>query len=136
MKILIAVAVAQGGHVLHPEMISECTDQTRRLFEAVFDLEAQAIEANDLDGVQRDIGAHEQARTPCGVNDGHEADASSGRTPQQITNTIVNNDVPIAVDGAGNLLHRSGISKQRLELYLFAIALGCPSFPLAFLRFS
>src|SRR5256885_4234044 len=51
VQMLIAVAPAKGLHVGHPEVVGERADQTHRLFEAVLDLEAQAIEANDLDGV-------------------------------------------------------------------------------------
>src|ERR1700688_3752041 len=58
MKILITVAVAQRGHVSHPEMIGKCTDQAHSLFEAEFDLEAQSIDTDDLDGTQGGIGTH------------------------------------------------------------------------------
>jgi hypothetical protein len=34
-------------------MVGECSDQPGLLFEAVFDLEAQAIETNDLDERER-----------------------------------------------------------------------------------
>ena len=59
MKVLIAVAVEQRDHVFHPEMIGERTDQARGLFEPMFDLEAQAIETNDIDGAQGRICAHQ-----------------------------------------------------------------------------
>ena len=52
MQILIAVAAAKGLHVLHPEVVGEGAEQAYRLLEAVFDLEAQPIQANDLDGIQ------------------------------------------------------------------------------------
>jgi hypothetical protein len=47
-------------------IIQKCSDLAGRLFEAVFELEAQAIEKNDLDSAQGEIGAHQQPRTPCG----------------------------------------------------------------------
>ena len=49
MKMLIAIAVAQRGHGHYPEMIGECTDQAGGLFEAMFDLEAEAIDINSVD---------------------------------------------------------------------------------------
>ncbi len=39
----------------------------------MFDLEAQPIEANDLDGTQGGVRAHQQAGTSGRMNDGHEA---------------------------------------------------------------
>src|SRR6202162_1695900 len=74
MKILITVAVAQRGHVSHPEMIGKCTDQAHSLFEAELDLEAQPIYTNDLDGTQGGIGTHQEASPPGGMNDGHKTD--------------------------------------------------------------
>src|SRR4029077_11456953 len=74
MKILITVSVAQRGHVSHPEMIGKCTDQAHSLFEAEFDLEAQSIDTNDLDGTQGGIGTHQEASPPGGMNDGHKTD--------------------------------------------------------------
>ena len=62
MQILIAISAAKRLHVLHPEMVRERTDQTHRLLKAVLDLKAQAIQANDLNGAQGDVRAHQQAR--------------------------------------------------------------------------
>ena len=42
MKMLIAIAVAQRGHVYHPEMIGEGADQAGGLFETMFDLYSAA----------------------------------------------------------------------------------------------
>ena len=64
MKVLIAVAVAQRSNILHPEMICECADLVHRLFKAVLDLEAQAIETDDIDGAQRRVRARQDARPP------------------------------------------------------------------------
>ena len=82
MKILITVAVAQRGHVSHPEMIGKCTDQAHGLFEAEFDLEAQSVDTNDLEGTQGGIGTHQEASAPGGMNDGHKTDEQPRWTPQ------------------------------------------------------
>src|SRR5271169_1369268 len=89
----------------------------------MFDLETQAVETNDVDGAQGGIRAHQQASPPCGMNDGHKTDEQPRWTPQQINNTIAKSDVAFAVNRTGNLLHRSGICKQGLELYFLAIGL-------------
>src|SRR6516165_5977427 len=103
------------------------------LLEAALDLEAQAIEANDLDGAERRIGAHQDARPPSGVDDGHKAYEPTRRAPQQITDAATQSDVALAVNRTGNLLHGFDIREQRLELYLLAVGLGSPLFPPAFL---
>src|SRR6266566_2079841 len=100
----------------------------------MFDLEAQAIETNDVDGTQGRVRAHQDASPPCGMNDGHKAHEPPGWTPQQIANPIAKRDVALAINRTGDLLHRFGIPKQRLELYFLAIGLGSPLFLPAFLR--
>ena len=82
MKVLIAVAAAKRLHVLHPEVVCECADPMYRLFEAVFDLEAQPIQANDFDGIQAEVGAHQQAGPPARVSHGDKANETSARRPQ------------------------------------------------------
>src|ERR1700745_1693720 len=136
MQILIAIAVAQRGHIHHPEMIREGSDQVDRLLEAVLDLEAQAVKINDVGSAQGKIGGHQQARAPGRVNDGDEADKSSGRTPDQITDAITQHDIALAVDWTGQFEHRLRIRQQGLELYLLAIASWAPPLSLAFWRFG
>src|SRR5580692_6469618 len=127
MQMLIAVAVMQRGHIHHPEMIREGSDQVDRLLEAVLDLEAQAVKINDVGSGQGKIGGHQQARAPGRVNDGDEADKSSGRTQH---------DIALAVNWTGQFEHRLRIRQQGLELYLLAIASWAPPLSLAFWRFG
>ena len=61
VEMLITISPAQRFHIPHPEVIIERTDETYRLFEAMFDFESKAIESNDVNGVQGEIGAHQQA---------------------------------------------------------------------------
>jgi hypothetical protein len=82
MKILITVSSGERLHVLHPEVVRKCADPMHRLFEAVLNLEAQSIQANDLNGIQTEVGAHQQARTPARVSHCHEANEPSARRPQ------------------------------------------------------
>ena len=48
MEVLVAAAAAHGLHLGHPEVVAERADQPHRLLERMLDLEAQAVEANDL----------------------------------------------------------------------------------------
>ena len=63
MEMLIAAVAAQRLHVGHPEMVGEGTDLAHCLLEGVLDLEAQAVETNDIDGVKGSVCAHEEAGT-------------------------------------------------------------------------
>ena len=55
MQMLIAVAPLQRLHRLHPKRIGEGTEDMDGLLEGELDLKAQAIQTNDLDGVQREV---------------------------------------------------------------------------------
>ena len=55
MEMLIAAVAAQRLHVGHPEMVGEGTDLAHCLLEGVLDLEAQAVETNDIDGVKGSV---------------------------------------------------------------------------------
>src|SRR5436309_15957173 len=57
LHILFAAAAADGRHVLHPEVIGVSANGVYGLFEADFDFEPPAVEANDLQWVQGQIGA-------------------------------------------------------------------------------
>src|SRR5437016_10948754 len=48
LHILFAAAAADGSHVLHPEVICVSANGVNGLFEADFDFEPPAVEANDL----------------------------------------------------------------------------------------
>ena len=61
---LIAAVAARRLHVGHPEMVGEGTDLAHCLLEGVLDLEAQAIETNDIDGVKGSVCAHEECSAP------------------------------------------------------------------------
>src|SRR5258707_15044836 len=98
------------------------------LLEAVFNLEAQPIEANDLDGVQRDVCAHQQARTSGRVNDGDKAYEPTAGTPQQIADPILDRDVVLAIDWARSRLHGLGIAEQMFELDPVAVKPWTTSF--------
>lgn len=131
MKILIAVSVAQRRHVFHPEMIGESPDLVDSLFEAELDFEAQAIEANDLSGAEREIGTHQDARAAGGMNNHNEADDTTNRAPEQIMNGKVQSDIAFAIDGTGELLHGFGVAQEGAEFYFLAVACRTTPLPLS-----
>ena len=75
----------------------------------MFDLEAQAVEANDLDGRQGSVGAHQEARSSRGMDHGHEAHEAAGRAPQQVADLILDDHLALAVDGTVGLLEARGV---------------------------
>ena len=87
MEMLIAAVAAPRLHVGQPEMVGEGTDLAHCLLEGVLDLEAQAVETNDIDGVKGSVCAHGEAGTSRGMDPGDEAhaagrrDATAGRGP-------------------------------------------------------
>ena len=67
LHILFAAAAADGIHVLHPEVIRVGPDGVNGLFEADFNFEAPAVEANNLQRVQGQVGAQEDQVPASGV---------------------------------------------------------------------
>ena len=78
----------------------------------MFDLEAQAVEADDLDGGQGSVGAHQEAGASGGMDHGHEAHEPAGRAPQQVTDVILDGHLALAVDGTFALLAALGVLQQ------------------------
>ena len=105
-------------------MVAERADQPHRLLERVFDLEAQAVETNDLDGRQGSVGAHQEAGASGGMDHGHEAHEPAGRAPQQVADLILDDHPALAVDGAVGLLETLGVFQQGAEPDLAAIDPG------------
>ena len=62
-------------------VIAERTDLAHSLLEGELDLESQAVETNDLFGLQRGVCAHEQARASCWMNHRDEAYQAACGTP-------------------------------------------------------
>ena len=97
---LIAVSTFQRFHGVHPEVISEGAEDMDGLFEGVFDFEAKAVDADNLQGIQGGVSGHQNASTPGRVNDQHEANDEPDWAPQEVTHTVVDASVRLAVDGA------------------------------------
>ena len=108
MEMLIAAVAAQRLHVGHPEMVGEGTDLAHCLLEGVLDLEAQAVETNDIDGVKGSVCAHEEAGTSRGMDHGDEAHQPAGGTPQQVADPILDDHLALAVDRAWGWLEVAG----------------------------
>src|SRR5215831_5422186 len=102
----------------------------------MLDFEAQTIKTDDVDGIERKIRGHQQKRPSGRVNYRHEADELSGRTPQQVANTIAKHDLVLTVNRTGRLVHRLEMLQQRFDLDLFPVAPGRSPFPPSSRRFG
>ncbi|WP_144021492.1 hypothetical protein [Caballeronia sordidicola] len=104
MKVLIAVSAAKRLHVLQPEVAWEFVDPMYRLFEAVLDLEAQPIQANEFDGIQAEVGTNRQAGPPC-QGESLLRSEQAVRTPAIVDRRLnTGSDVVLAIDSVGGLL--------------------------------
>ena len=109
MEVLVATHAPEGRHGGHPEVIGIGTEDADGLFEGDFDFEAQAIDADDVQGFQGKVGAHQQDGAALRMKDGDEADEDADGTPQQIRAAEAEDDSLLAIDGAGRLLEAGGV---------------------------
>ena len=84
VEILIARAGADFVHGPHPEVVAVGAQGANGLLEGELDLEAQAVELDDLDRVQSQIRAQEHDASPVWMLHQHEAGEAADRSPQQI----------------------------------------------------
>ena len=71
--VFVAAAPLGWLHVLHPEVTREVADDIDGLLEGVLDIEAHAVDPDDLNRIESRVGAHQQATSSCWVNDCHKA---------------------------------------------------------------
>ena len=84
VHVLVAAPALDGGHGAHPEVVGEGAQNVKGVLEGDLDLEAQAVEADDFEGRQFEIGAHEQAFSARGVIDSHEPHKAGDGPPEQV----------------------------------------------------
>jgi len=78
------------------------------LFERDLDLEADAIGLDDVQGFQRQIGAHQDFTSPCGMADQDEAHNDADGAPDQIEHAVAQGDARLAIDRTGRLGEGTG----------------------------
>lgn len=104
VDVLIAGVIGNGFHRLHPEVISIGTDNVNGVSETEFDFEAIAVDGDDIEWGERDIGGHEKEESTGGVFDDHETHEASDRSPKKVDAAIADEHVLLSVDrteGAG-----------------------------------
>ena len=126
---LVAVSSSKGFHVSHPEMVGVGADGVNGLLEREFDFESQAVDPDDIDRVEAEIGGHEDALSSAGMIDEDKAHEGSDRSPEQIERAKVQPHALLCIDGAGRRLHGGGVGEQRAQGHLFSLHSRTP--PLA-----
>ena len=86
-----------------------------------FDLESQAIDADDVHGGQSQVRAHQQDGAALRMEYHDEADEDANGAPQQVGGPEAEDHVLLAIDGAGRLLEPVGICQQRCDLDLVPV---------------
>src|SRR6266498_2339418 len=98
LHILFAAAAVDGGHVLHPEVISVSPHGVDGLLEADFDFEAPTVEANNFQRVQGQIGAEEDQVPASGVTHPDKTHQLTQRTPEQVVAVIAEDNARFPID--------------------------------------
>src|SRR5450432_3762605 len=94
------------------------------LLEGHFDLESQAIDADDLQGRQGQVRTHQQDGAAKGMEYHDEADEDADGTPQQVGGPKAEGHTLLAIDGAGCLLELVCLFQQGCDLDLLAVRGG------------
>src|SRR5215471_19763229 len=103
LHILLTAAAVDGDHVLHPEVIGVSPDGVNGLFEAHFNFEPPAIEGNDLQRVEGQIGAQQDQIAAGWVTHPDKAYQLTQRAPEQVLTIIAEGNVRFSVDWTGGL---------------------------------
>jgi hypothetical protein len=64
----------------------------------VFDLETKTVDADDVQGTERQVRTHQQDRSSGWMNNGYEAHKPSNRPPHQVAHAIPDFDALFAID--------------------------------------
>src|ERR671910_2076085 len=102
-------------------MIGVGAQPVNRLSEADLDLEAMAVDLDDFEGLERDVGGQEEDDSAVGMLDEDEADDSADGPPEEIRHAITEGDAVLAIDGAGGGLEGRVVLCEVLEADLSAV---------------
>jgi hypothetical protein len=121
VQILVAIAPAERLHSAHPEMIGVGTQDVNGLTKSQFDPESIAVEHEDLEGREGEVGAEEKDRAAQGMTYDHETHDATGRTPDQIQTTVAQSYVVFTVDGAGRGSECGIVVREIFEADFFVV---------------
>src|SRR5450759_925627 len=82
VQVLVAAHAPQWRHGRHPEVIGIRADDAKGLLERHFDLASQAIDADDVQGGQGQVRAHQQDGAALRMEYHDEADEDADGAPQ------------------------------------------------------
>ena len=126
VQVLVSPDAPYWRHGRHPEVVAIGADDTECLLEGQFDLESQAIDADDIQGTQCHVGGHQQDGAATRMRYGDEADEDADGSPEQVGGAKPEGDPLLAINGTGRFLELIGLSEQCCDQDLVAV-LGGPS---------
>src|SRR5450759_1819027 len=124
VQVLVAADAPEWRHGRHPEVIGIRADAPQSLLERHFDLESQAIDVDDVQGGQGQVGAHQQDGAALRMEYHDEADEDADGAPQQVGDPELQDHTLLAIDGAGRILESVGLLQQRCDLDLLPVLCG------------
>src|SRR5207247_5088423 len=121
LHVLLAAATADRGHILHPEVIRVSPEGVNGLLEADLDFETPAVEANNLQWVQGQIGAKEDHVAARRVAYPNKADQLAQGPPEEVLAVVAQGDARFPIDRTGRFEEELAVAKPVLEGSLVAI---------------
>lgn len=121
VKVLISRFAGDGFHGHHPEVVGEGAEGAKCLLERDFDFEANSVEADDVDGWEKQVGGKENYFPAGGVINSNETDDAGEGLPKQVDGEVAEGDVGFVVDGTLGLNPSRGIFEKHTEANLFSV---------------
>ena len=113
--------VSDGLQRARAMRIKTTADGVDGLLEGDLDLEAYAVEPDDLHRRERQVGAEQDLPSARGVDDQHEADGDADGAPVQVEREEADRDAALAVDGARRLRERALAVEEFFQRDLLAV---------------
>jgi homoserine kinase len=108
-------------------MIGESAQTVAGGLETDFDFEAESVERDDIDGLERQVRGHEDDVAAAGVGNEDKADEALSGPPEEIERAIGNLLVALTIDRTGDCSEERKVLEDGVEVDLFAIELGSAS---------
>jgi hypothetical protein len=121
MQILIALTPEQRLHGAHPEVVGISTDDMNCLAKTKLNLEAVAVELDDLQWWYEQVGTHQKNHSTIWMFDNHKAYEMADGAPEQVQATIAQGDIVLTINRARGRHKGSIIFGQIFECDFVAV---------------
>ena len=100
VEVLVPASPPDFLHREHPETVGVGADRVHGLLEADLDFEPEAVDPQDVEWIEREVGGHQQDLPANGVVNRDDANERAGGFPEEVHVAIGNRHVAVPVDGA------------------------------------